>query len=73
MDILIKNTNDFRRWVRVRMAYLDITQRQLADKMGIAYPRICEAIQGKPTGKKYIVPLIEELGGNVDSFEAILK
>lgn len=72
MNIKINNSSDFRRWVKIQMAYMEITQRQLAKKMGIAYPRICEAIHDKPSGKKYIIPLIEELGGDIDNFKEIL-
>lgn len=44
----------------------------LARKMDIQIPRISEALHGKPQGKKFTVAIIEELGGNVEDFKAIL-
>ena len=41
--------------------------------MGIAYPRISEALHGRKTGLAFIVPLIQELGGNMEEFEEFLE
>ena len=51
----------------------DKTQRALADEMDIAYPRVSEALHGKRTGYRYIRPIIEKLGGNLDDFEVFLN
>lgn len=71
-QIRIETLADFRRWVRVQMAYRDTNSAKLAKQMGIPYPRISEALHGKRHGKKFVVPLIEILGGDVDDFKAII-
>lgn len=72
MNEEIKNMEDFRYWVQVRLAVKRTSQKEVAQKMQIAYPRISEAVNGHPSGRKYIAPLIEELGGNVEDFRAII-
>lgn len=68
----IKTREDFQRWVKVQLAMQGINFRMLAEQMGVPPSRISEALHGKPSGKKYIAPLIKTLGGNVDKFRAIL-
>ena len=70
---MIKSYRDFEKWVKIEMIRQELTQRQLAERMGIAYPRISEALQGRKTGLSYIIPLIEELGGNVEDFREFLE
>lgn len=38
---------EFRIWVKVQLVLQGKTQRTLAEEMGVAYPRISEAIHGK--------------------------
>ena len=42
-------------------------------EVGTHQARISEAITGKPSGKKFIIPLIQELGGNMDDFKDFLN
>ena len=58
---------------KTRMLERDISQRELAAGMGTHQARISEAITGKPSGKKFIIPLIQELGGNMDDFKDFLN
>ena len=69
----IRNLDEFRLWVKIRMVETRTTQRTLAKRMGIAQARISEAINGKQSGNKHIVPIIEELGGNLNDFKEFLK
>ena len=46
---------------------------ELARQMGIPHARISEATHGKQSGNKYIIPIIEELDGDVDDFKEFLK
>lgn len=70
---MIKSYRDFEKWVKIEMIRQELTQRQLAERMGIAYPRISEALHGRKTGLAYVIPLIEELGGNVKDFREFLE
>lgn len=72
MEFEIATMHDFRRWVKTQLAYQDIDQKRLSEKMQIPPPRISEAIYGKVGGHKFIVPIIEAIGGNVEDFKAIL-
>lgn len=69
----ITNFNDFKKWVKTQLILRDMTQKQLAGELGIAYPRITEAIEGKPTGKKHIIPIIIALDGDLNSFQKLLE
>lgn len=69
----IRNLAEFRRWVKIRMFEKEITQRELAEQMHTHHSRISEAINGKPSGEKYIIPLIEALDGNKEDFKEFLK
>lgn len=69
----IKDTAEFRRWVKIRLVEKDISQRELARQMDIPHARISEAIHGKQSGNKYIVPIIEELDGDLNDFKEFLK
>ena len=69
----IGNLQEFRRWVKIRLAEEEISQNELAKRMGIPHARISEATHGKPAGKKYVVPIIEKLGGKAEDFEELLK
>lgn len=70
---MIKSYRDFEKWVKIEMIRQELTQRQLAERMGIAYPRISEALHGRKTGLLYVIPLIEELGGKVEDFREFLE
>lgn len=69
----IRNLAEFRRWVKIRLVEEEISQNELAKQMGIPHARISEATHGKKTGKKYIIPIIERLGGDLKDFEEFLK
>lgn len=68
----IESIIDFKCWVRTQLIMRNTSQMALAKKMNIAYPRISEAVNGHQAGRKYIAPLIEELGGNIEDFKAIM-
>lgn len=69
----IRDFRGFRRWVKIRLAEEEMTQKQLAEEMGIYRQRVNEATLGKPSGKKYVEPIIRELGGNKEDFKELLK
>lgn len=69
----IRNLAEFRRWVKIRLVEKEISQRELARQMDIPHARISEATHGKQSGNKYIVPIIEELGGDLNDFKEFLK
>ena len=54
----VRNFAEFALWTKTRM---------------LERARISEAITGKPSGKKFIIPLIQELGGNMDDFKDFLN
>ena len=64
----VRNLAEFRRLVEK-----EISQNELARQMGIPHARISEATHGKQSGNKYIIPIIEELDGDVDDFKEFLK
>lgn len=72
-DNKIRNLEEFSLWVKIRMLEKRISQRQLAKQMNTYHARISEAITGKPSGNKYIIPIIEELGGNKEDFKEFLN
>lgn len=69
----ITNTAEFRRWVRMQVASREISMAELARQMDIPQTRISEAIHGKSTGNKYILPIIKKLGGSPKDFKEFLK
>ena len=69
----IRDVAEFRRWVKIRLVEKDISQRELARQMDIPHARISEAIHGKQSGNKYIIPIIEELDGDLNDFKEFLK
>ncbi len=69
----VRNFAEFSLWAKIKMLERGVSQRELAKGMGTYQARISEAITGKPSGKKYIIPLINELGGNIDDFDELLK
>ena len=69
----LQSDEGFEKWVKIEMIRQELTQRKLAEKMGIAYPRISEALHGRKTGLAFIIPLIQELGGNMEEFEEFLE
>lgn len=73
IDKRITSLVEFRRWVKVQVADREISQAELARQMQIPDSRISEALHGKQSGKKYIIPIIKRLGGNVEDFEEFLK
>ena len=64
---------EFRHWVKVQLVYRDSSQRRLAKELGIPHARISEALHGKPSGDKYLIPIIQFLGGDTKDFSSILK
>lgn len=68
----IQTREDFRKWARVRMAEQDISQRALAKKLNCPQPRLSEALHGKPSGRKYVEPLIRALGGDPADFREVI-
>lgn len=69
----IANLDEFRRWVKVELAKREMSQTELARQMGIPQARISEATHGKQSGNKFIVSVIQALGGDVNDFEEFLK
>lgn len=69
----VKTLKDFQKWAKIQLLMQDKTQRVLAEEMGIAYPRISEALHGKKTGLRYIRQIITALGGNLEDFEEFLS
>ncbi len=69
----INTMKEFRHWVNIQLALKDMTKGELAKKMNIPQSRISEALHGKSRGKKYILPIIFELGGDRNDFKNILK
>lgn len=69
----VRNFAEFSLWAKIKMLERGVSQRELAEGMGTYQARISEAITGKPSGKKYIIPLINELGGNIDDFDGIAE
>lgn len=72
MDREVKTIGEFKHWVQVQLAIKQTSQKEIAERMQVAYPRISEAVNGRKTGRKHIVPLIEQLGGNIEDFKAII-
>lgn len=68
----IQTIKDFRKWVLIQLILQETSEKKLAEKMGTVHTRISEAINGKPTGRKYIIPLIHALGGDINNFTHIL-
>lgn len=69
----ITNTAEFRRWVRMQVVSQEMTMAELARRMEIPQARISEAIHGRSSGNKYIVPIIKKLGGDEENFKEFLK
>lgn len=73
MKETITNTAEFRCWVKMQVVRREISMAELARQMNIPQARISEAIHGKSSGNKYILPIIETLGGSPEDFEEFLK
>ena len=69
----ITSTAQFRRWVRVQVGSREMTMAQLAREIHIPQTRVSEAIHGENAGNKYILPIIQELGGDAADFEEFFK
>lgn len=69
----ITNTNEFRRWVRMQVVSKEISMAELARQMEIPQARISDAIHGRSTGNKFIIPIIRKLDGDEDNFKEFLK
>lgn len=70
---IIRNVTEFRKWVKKQLVEKEISQDELARQMGTHGERISEALHGKRPGNKWIVPIIENLGGDLNDFEDFLK
>ena len=69
----ITNTAEFRRWVRLQVVSQEISMAELARQMEIPQARISDAIHGRSTGNKYIIPIIRKLDGDEENFKECLK
>lgn len=69
----VRNIKEYRKWVKSRLGYLEMTQVELSRRTGIPQTRISESIHGKPSGKKYTRDIIKALGGREEDFEEFLK
>ena len=69
----ITNTAEFRRWVRLQVVSQEISMAELARQMEIPQARISDAIHGRSTGNKYIIPIIRKLDGDEENFKELLK
>lgn len=69
----IYTLEEFRRWVKIQLVKKEISQNELARRMGIPQARISEATHGKPSGDKHILSIIQELDGDVEDFKEFLK
>ena len=69
----ITNTAEFRRWVRLQVVSQEISMAELARQMEIPQARISDAIHGRSTGNKYIIPIIRKLDGDEGNFKEFLK
>ena len=69
----ITNTTEFRRWVKMQVASQEITMAELARQMDIPQTRISDAIHGRSTGNKFIIPIIRKLDGDDENFKEFLK
>ena len=69
----IRNCDEFRKWVKIQLVEKEISQSELARRMEIPQARISEATHGKQSGNKYVLPIIKELGGDVENFKEFLK
>ncbi|MCM1543492.1 MAG: hypothetical protein NC121_19880 [Blautia sp.] len=70
---IIRNVTEFRKWVKKQLVEREISQDELARQMGTHGERISEALHGKRSGNKWIVPIIEKLGGEMEDFEDFLN
>ena len=69
----ITNTAEFRRWVRLQVVSQEISMAELARQMEIPQARISDAIHGRSTGNKYIIPISRKLDGDEENFKEFLK
>ena len=69
----ITNTAEFRRWGRLQVVSQEISMAELARQMEIPQARISDAIHGRSTGNKYIIPIIRKLDGDEENFKEFLK
>lgn len=69
----VNTVDEFRQWVKIQLVLKGISQNELARQMGIPQARVSEATHGKQPGKKYVVPIIEELGGDKEEFWEFLE
>lgn len=69
----ITNTAEFRRWVRMQVVSKEISMAELARQMDIPQARISDAIHGRSTGNKFIIPIIRKLDGDEENFKDFLK
>ena len=69
---MIATTKEFGKWVKIRLIEQDKTQRNLAEEIGISYPRISEAVHGKSAGRRHVKAIIKGLGGNIEDFNEFL-
>lgn len=72
MEEKIITDTDFYLWAKIRMLERGVSQRALARKFGVPETRISEAMHGKKSGRRYIVPIIRYLGGVPEDFKQFL-
>lgn len=69
---MVATTKEFEKWVKIQLIKQDKTKRDLAEEIGISYPRISEAIHGKSAGRRHIKAIIKGLEGNLEDFKEFL-
>lgn len=73
MEKKITSIDEYRRWAKSRIGYLETTQVEIAKELGIPKARVTESFYGRPGGKKYTPMIIKKLGGKEEDFEQLLK
>ena len=69
----VSDVTEFRKWVKKQLVEREISQNELARQMGIHRERTSEALHGKRSGNKWIIPVIEKLDGKLEDFEDFLQ
>lgn len=69
----VRSISDYRRWVKMQMAAQDLSQADLAERVGVTQPRISDSIYGKPKGLSCMKSIIKELGGSDEDFTEFLS
>lgn len=57
---------EFKTWVTVLLVHKNISKKELAEHIGVPFPRVSEAINGTGKCTKYIKQIVMELGNEND-------